>query len=89
KIDDTISEEQWCCIKAAVDLGLLYPYVKKDRNTKSLFPSKEGRFVLANCLAPNFNLFPRVGRSVRLHNIFNSNAPLSEEDQMELFDNED
>lgn len=29
KIDDTISEEQWCCIKAAVDLGLLYPYVKK------------------------------------------------------------
>ncbi|MDK9356132.1 hypothetical protein QQF54_19135 [Lelliottia sp. V106_10] len=88
-IDNSISEEQWCCIKTAVDLGLLYPYVKKDRNTKSLFPSKEGRFVLANCLAPNFNLFPRVGRAVKLHNIFNSNAPLSEEDQMELFNDED
>jgi hypothetical protein len=89
RIDNSISEEQWCCIKTAVDLGLLYPYVKKDRNAKSLFPSKEGRFVLANCLAPNFNLFPRVGRAVKLHNIFNSNAPLSEEDQMELFNDED
>ncbi|ENO3041042.1 hypothetical protein ACTT3R_003407 [Enterobacter ludwigii] len=88
-IDNTIHEDQWSCIKTAVDLGLLYPYVKKDRNTKSLFPSKEGRFVLANCLAPNFNLFPRVGRSIQLHNIFNSNAPLSAEDQMELFNDED
>ncbi|HAT7730352.1 TPA: hypothetical protein JAX37_002200 [Enterobacter cloacae] len=89
RIDNSISEEQWGCIKTAVDLGLLYPYVKKDRNAKSLFPSKEGRFVLANCLTPNFNLFPRVGRSIQLHNIFNSNAPLSEEDQMELFNDED
>ncbi|HDR2661728.1 TPA: hypothetical protein QCI56_002656 [Enterobacter asburiae] len=89
RIDNSISEEQWGCIKTAVDLGLLYPYVKKDRNAKSLFPSKEGRFVLANCLTPNFNLFPRVGRPIQLHNIFNSNAPLSEEDQMELFNDED
>ncbi|MEC6220618.1 hypothetical protein VXU45_15805 [Enterobacter hormaechei] len=89
RIDNSISEEQWGCIKTAVDLGLLYPYVKKDRNAKSLFPSKEGRFVIANCLTPNFNLFPRVGRPIQLHNIFNSNALLSEEDQMELFKDED
>lgn len=89
RIDNSISEEQWGCIKTAVDLGLLYPYVKKDRNAKSLFPSKEGRFVIANCLTPNFNLFPRVGRPIQLYNIFNSNALLSEEDQMELFKDED
>ncbi|ENU1223599.1 hypothetical protein ACFGU3_003461 [Enterobacter hormaechei] len=89
RIDNSISEEQWGCIKTAVDLGLLYPYVKKDRNAKSLFPSKEGRFVIANCLTPNFNLFPRVGRPIQLNNIFNSNALLSEEDQMELFKDED
>ncbi|AYN28500.1 hypothetical protein D8682_16880 [Buttiauxella sp. 3AFRM03] len=88
-IDDSITEGQWSCIKTAVDLGLLYPYVKKDRNAKSLFPSKEGRFVLANCLAPNFNLFPRIGRAVRLHSIFNSSVPLTEEDQLELFNDED
>lgn len=88
-IDSAISDEQWNSIKTAVDLGLLYPYVKKDRNSKSLFPSKEGRFVLANCLAPNFNLFPRVGRPVKLHSIFNSNAQLNEEDQLELFNDED
>lgn len=88
-IDESISDDQWNSIKTAVDLGLLYPYVKKDRNAKSLFPAKEGRFILANCLAPNFNLFPRIGRPVKLHNIFNSSAQLKEEDQLELFNDED
>lgn len=88
-VDREISDEHWNCIKTAVDLGLIYPYVKKDRNAKSLFPSKEGRFILANCLAPNFNLFPRVGRAVKLQYIFNPSPLLNEDDQLELFNNED
>lgn len=88
-VDSSISDEHWDSIKTAVDLGLLYPYVRKDRNSKSLFPSKEGRFILANCLAPNFNLFPRIGRPVRLYSIFKNAALLNEDDQLELFNNED
>ncbi|ANE75845.1 hypothetical protein [Dickeya solani] len=88
-IDGTISDEHWNSIKTAVDLGLIYPYIKKDRNAKSLFPSREGRFIIANCLAPNFNLFPRVGRPVRFHNIFRNTNTSNEEDQLELFSDED
>ncbi|MBA0165573.1 hypothetical protein H0255_20800 [Pectobacterium versatile] len=88
-IDKEISDENWNSIKTAVDLGLIYPYVKKDRNEKSLFPSKEGRFVLANCLAPNFNLFPRIGKSIRFHHIFSNKNTSIKENQLELFNNED
>ncbi|MEE4448317.1 ORC-CDC6 family AAA ATPase [Serratia sp. C2(1)] len=87
-VDNTVSDEHWNSIKTAVDLGLIYPYVRKDRNAKSLFPSKEGRFTLANCLAPNFNLFPRVGRSVNFEHILKNTRAYSKEEQMELFDNE-
>jgi len=88
-INDNISDEYWDNIKTAVDLGLLYPYIKKDRNSKTLFPSKEGRFVLANCLAPNFNLFPRIGREVSFNTIFHPNNEMFEREQLELFRNED
>ncbi|VXD07167.1 conserved hypothetical protein [Enterobacterales bacterium 8AC] len=88
-IDNTVSDDHWNSIKTAVDLGLIYPYIKKDRNAKSLFPSKEGRFILANCLAPNFNLFPRVGKPVKFHHIFRNTKTSNEEDQLELFNNED
>lgn len=71
-VDSDISDENWNSIKTAVDLGLLYPYTRKDKNAKILFPSKEGRFVLANCLAPNFNLLPRIGSMVKLNSIFNT-----------------
>lgn len=88
-INKSITDEQWANIKTAVDLGLLYPYIKKDRNSNTLFPSKEGRFVLANCLAPNFNLFPRIGRAVSVNNIFNPSGLVDEREQLELFNNED
>lgn len=88
-INESITDEQWGNIKTAVDLGLLYPYIRKDRNSKSLFPSKEGRFLLANCLAPNFNLFPRIGRAVRFMNIMQPSGVEVEREQLELFDDED
>lgn len=71
---NNISDIHWECIKAAVDLGLIYPYLKKDKNMQNLFPPKQGKFILANCLAPYFNLFPRVGRSVDLNTITNTNS---------------
>ncbi|MDX6019172.1 hypothetical protein SIL08_02560 [Scandinavium sp. V105_16] len=88
-INDNISDEHWGNIKTAVDLGLLYPYIKKDRNSKTLFPSKEGRFVLANCLAPNFNLLPRIGRGVSYNAIFQPDNTIFEREQLELFKYED
>ncbi len=89
-IDQNTSDEAWENIKTAVDLGLIYPYVRKDRNTQSLFPAKEGRFVLANCLAPTFNLFPRVGHAIKLESILEGKTPtaLSGDVQMGLFDDE-
>lgn len=85
-IDDSIDNFVWELIKTAVDLGLLYPVVKqKDTNEKNLFPIKEGKFSLANCLAPYFNIFPRVGRSVTLPTVLKRKK---EEIQMELFNYE-
>lgn len=84
-IQHSVDDRIWAAIKSAVDLGLLYPVVKKDSNERSLFPVKEGVFSLANCLAPHFNLFPRVGREVSISTVINSSRVL---EQMELFENE-
>ncbi|CAH7103881.1 conserved hypothetical protein [Vibrio chagasii] len=84
-IQHSVDERVWAAIKSAVDLGLLYPVVKKDSNERSLFPEKEGVFSLANCLAPHFNLFPRVGRAVSISTVMNSSRLI---EQMELFENE-
>ncbi|CAM3720338.1 ORC-CDC6 family AAA ATPase [Pseudoalteromonas maricaloris] len=81
-VNNSISDDVWDAIKSAVDLGLLYPVAKKDSNHKNLFPDKEGDFCLANCLAPHFNLFPRVGRAVSLKTILNGNSSFK---QIELF----
>ncbi|MEM5545265.1 hypothetical protein [Pseudoalteromonas fuliginea] len=89
KINDSISNEVWEAIKSAVDLGLLYPVVRKDSNHKNLFPEKEGDFSLANCLAPYFNLFPRLGRAVDFNRLMaNKPANTLTNNQFELFDNE-
>ncbi|NOI07369.1 ORC-CDC6 family AAA ATPase [Vibrio alginolyticus] len=85
RIQDTVDDRVWAAIKSAVDLGLLYPLVKKDSNDRSLFPEKEGIFCLANCLAPHFNLFPRVGRALSLSTVMSNSRVI---EQMELFDNE-
>ncbi len=84
-IQHSVDDRIWAAIKSAVDLGLLYPVVKKDSNERSLFPVKEGVFSLANCLAPHFNLFPRVGRGVSISTVMNSSKVI---EQMELFENE-
>ncbi|RTR32791.1 hypothetical protein [Shewanella atlantica] len=85
QIQHSVDERVWAAIKSAVDLGLLYPVVKKDSNERSLFPEMEGVFCLANCLAPHFNLFPRVGRAVSISTVMNSTKVI---EQMELFENE-
>tara|TARA_B100000700_G_scaffold37345_1_gene36912 strand:- start:10312 stop:12087 length:1776 start_codon:yes stop_codon:yes gene_type:complete len=81
-VNNSVSDDVWDAIKSAVDLGLLYPVAKKDSNHKNLFPDKEGNFCLANCLAPHFNLFPRVGRAVSLKQILNGKLSFK---QIELF----
>lgn len=85
-ITNSLQDSTWEDIKSAVDLGLIYPVLKKDDNGKNLFHAKEGNFSLANCLAPHFNLFPRVGRTTAITTIL-SNVPRAK-DQMELFDYE-
>lgn len=81
-IKGSINDVYWEAIKSAVDLGLMYPVVKKDTNHKNLFPSKEGDFCLAGCLAPHFNLFPRVGKAIDIVSILN---PKMEDEQLRLF----
>ena len=83
KVNHSLKDEVWEAIKSAVDLGLLYPVVRKDSNEKNLFPIKEGDFCLANCLAPHFNLLPRVGRSIAISTVMSTSKV---NDQMELFE---
>lgn len=85
KFQNSIEDKTWEAIKSAVDLGLMYPVMKKDSNHKNLFPIKEGTFCLANCLAPHFNLFPRVGKAIDLFNVMN---PQKGNKQLGLFSEE-
>jgi len=82
KLPNSIEDKTWEAIKSAVDLGLMYPVMKKDSNHKNLFPIKEGTFCLANCLAPHFNLFPRVGKAIDLFNVM---SPKKGNKQLGLF----
>ena len=84
KVDPTLDDDTWNHIKTAVDLGLLYPSLKKNSNVKYYFPEKEGEFFLAYCLAPYFDLFPRKDRSLKIHNILNSKGRGNHE-QQDLF----
>ncbi|WP_354624583.1 hypothetical protein [Psychromonas sp. MME2] len=72
KINEHIENSIWENIKTAVDLGLLYPKIKKSQNVQILFPSKEGEFDIANCLSPHFYLLPRTGNSISLTTILNN-----------------
>ncbi|EMC2478124.1 hypothetical protein ACPF31_002156 [Vibrio cholerae] len=83
-IDPSLDDETWSHIKTAVDLGLLYPSLKRNSNVKHYFPEKEGDFFLAYCLAPYFDLFPRKDRSLKIYNVLNIKARSSHE-QQELF----
>ncbi|GAC19483.1 ORC-CDC6 family AAA ATPase [Paraglaciecola arctica] len=85
KLKNSIEDQTWEAIKSAVDLGLMYPVMKKDSNHKNLFPIKEGTFCLANCLAPHFNLFPRVGKAIDLFNVM---TPQKGNKQLGLFSDE-
>ncbi|WP_274371231.1 hypothetical protein [Morganella morganii] len=84
EIDTKINDDIWDNIKTAVDLGLLYPSLKKNSNVKYYFPEKEGEFFLAYCLSPYFDLFPRKGRGIKIYSILNGNMEGSYE-QQDLF----
>ena len=84
KIDPNLDDAIWSHIKTAVDLGLLYPSLKRNSNVKYYFPEKEGEFFLAYCLAPYFDLFPRKDRSLKIYNILNIKGRSGHE-QQDLF----
>lgn len=62
-----VSDLEWDLIKAAVELGLLYPNLGV--STRDEMPEREGTFHVAFILAPNFFLLPRRGASRSLSTI--------------------
>ncbi|MFM5004719.1 hypothetical protein ACEUCH_10975 [Aeromonas hydrophila] len=87
--EDSENNDLWDEIKLAVDLGLIFPDLKKESGGNKL-PVLSGTFHLSFCLFPHYYLLPRRGRSIRLKRILNrTRKPYRAEIptilQMELF----
>lgn len=65
--EDDVLPEFWEVIQSAVEWGLLFPLV--NRNNPNLLPVREGKFHIANILAPNFRLLPRGGNVTKFKTI--------------------
>lgn len=85
EIDENISDDKWELVKRAVALGTLFPNMSASNPDQ--LPDRVGIFHLAYVLAPQFLLFPRRGRSLKLDTILERTGSLKEEasEQLGLF----